>query len=88
MEQGRQGGGQDSAYEMRVLEGAPWSPYCLYLPGEWERDWLKVAKLLFTSRCETQMSAPGPASEPCLVERYLVGGENGKIAFWEVFENS
>lgn len=44
---------------------------------------MKVTKLLLANRFETQMSTPGPASEPCLVESYLWGGENGKIAFWK-----
>lgn len=44
---------------------------------------VKVTKLLLANRFETQMSTPGPASEPCLVESYLWGGENGKIVFWK-----
>lgn len=29
------------------------------------------------------MSAPVAAPEPCLVEGYVVGEENGKIVFWK-----
>lgn len=83
MEGGRKDFSHDSSCEVRILEGFLWSLCCLHLQGKWEKDLLKVTELLSANRWETQMSTPGPALEPCLVEGYLVGGENGKIVFWK-----
>lgn len=60
-----------------------WFLSCLYRLGKQERELLEVTKLLLASRSETQMSAPVAAPEPCLVEGYVVGEENGKIIFWK-----
>lgn len=64
MEGGRKDCCQDSPYEVRILEGILWSLGCLHLRGKWERDLLKVTRLLLISRLETLMSTPGPASKP------------------------
>lgn len=83
MEGGRKDCSQDSPCEVRILEGLLWS--LLFASSRKIGEGLAEgnrASVGWQVGCP-QMSTPGSASEPCLAEGYLVGGENGKIVFWK-----